>query len=138
MVQKKVYACSWIRRGARETWNALFHWSGMSVFENPVRTSKWMCEVCVRYKKLHEDVPDWTESLAFTALCSRAETEDFENDSMLPDSSSESPFLQNAINAVVNRILGKFTRVAENPFSLCFFDLHHPGFLQPYLFPSIY
>ncbi len=47
----------------------------------------------MRYKKLHEDVSDWTESLAFTALCSRAEKEDFENDWMLPDSSSGSLLL---------------------------------------------
>ncbi len=92
----------------------------------------------MRYKKLREDVSDWTESLVFTALCSRAETEDFENDWMLPDSSSGSPFLQNTANVVVNKIMGEFTRAAENRFSLCFFDLHHPGFLQPCLFPSIY
>ncbi len=114
------------------------HWSGMSVFENPVGSSKWMYEVCVRYKKLYEEISDWTESLAFTPLCSRAETEDFKNDWMLPEYSSRSPFLQNTANVVVNRIIGEFTRAAENRFSRSFFHLRHAGLLEPYSFPSIY
>ncbi len=148
MLRWKFHAVRGFSMVQRDTLNTSSHpeiqmiqylrWSGISIFENTVGLSKWMCEDCVRYKKLHEDVSDWTDSLAFTPLCSRAETEDFENDWTLQDSSSGSPFLQNTANVVVNRIMGEFTRVAENQFSRSFFDLRHAGLLKPYLFPSIY
>ncbi len=44
------------------------HWSGISVFENTVGSSKLICKDCVRYKKFHEDVSDWTDSLVFTPV----------------------------------------------------------------------
>ncbi len=97
-----------------------------------------MCEVCVRYKKLYEEILQCPDSQVFTPRCSGAEGEYFENDWMLPDCSSGGPFLQNAVNAVVDRIVGEFTKAAENRFSRRFFNRLHPGLLDPQYFPFLY
>lgn len=114
------------------------HWSGISVIENTVRSSKRMCELCVRYKKLYEEILQCPDSLVFTPRCSGAEREYFENDWMFPDRSSGSSFLQHAVNAVVDRIVDEFTRAAEARFSRRFFNRLHPGLLDPHCFPSLY
>ncbi|KAK0482775.1 hypothetical protein IW261DRAFT_1418303 [Armillaria novae-zelandiae] len=105
------------------------HWSGISVFENAVGSSKRMCEVCVRYKELYEEILSCPESLVFTPRFPGATREYFENDWMLPDSSGN-PLVQTAIDTVVNRVVDQFTMTAENRFSHRFFEMCHPGVMD--------
>ncbi|PBK66681.1 hypothetical protein ARMSODRAFT_340001 [Armillaria solidipes] len=50
------------------------HWSGISVIENTVGSSKRMCKVCMRHKKLYEEVSECPDSLVFTPRSSGAES----------------------------------------------------------------
>ncbi|KAK0482777.1 hypothetical protein IW261DRAFT_1606573 [Armillaria novae-zelandiae] len=117
------------------------HWSGISVIENTVGSSKRMCEVCVRYKHLYEELLNFPESLVFTPRFAGAEKERFESDWTSPDShsSSRNQVLRNVVDTAIDRIVGEFTRAAEARFSRRFFDLRFPGVsTDPSWFPSLY
>ncbi|KAK0481198.1 hypothetical protein EDD18DRAFT_1113052 [Armillaria luteobubalina] len=89
------------------------HWFGISAIENTVGSSTRMCEVCVRYKMLYEELVKFPDSLVFTPRFPGAEWELFKKDWMLPVAPSGNPLLQNAVDTVVNRVVDEFTRAAE-------------------------
>ncbi len=90
-----------------------------------------MCEACVRYKKLYKEIAKCPIPLVCTSRC--AQNVLFKNDWMLPQSSSLHKFPQNAVNAVIDRIVTHFSTASQHRFSFLFFDLLHPGliYLQP-------
>ncbi len=81
------------------------------------------------YKKIYEELPKCPISLVFTSRCVRAQNVHYENDWVLPNSSSLDEYSQNVVNNVTDRSVTHLSAASQHCFSLLFFDLH-PGLID--------
>ncbi|PBK72958.1 hypothetical protein ARMSODRAFT_1015780 [Armillaria solidipes] len=94
--------------------------SDISVIGNTVGSSKWMCEVCILYAKVFEEISSAGVSFVFTPRCVPAAKSIVDNDWMLP-APSENISFQNVVNEVVDRVINKFSSEADELFATKFY-----------------
>ncbi|SJL01614.1 uncharacterized protein ARMOST_04937 [Armillaria ostoyae] len=108
--------------------------SDISVIGNTVGSSKRMCEVCILYAKVFEEISSAGVSFVFTPRCVPAAKSIVDNDWMLP-APSENISFQNVVNEVVDRVINKFSSEADELFATKFF---HRLYLDPTMEPWRY
>ncbi|KAK0191315.1 hypothetical protein F5146DRAFT_1001145 [Armillaria mellea] len=85
---------------------------GISVIRNTVGSSQRMCEVCILYAKIFEEISSAGVSFVFTPRCVPAAKSIVDNDWMLGAPSEDISF-QNVVNEVVDRVISKFSSEAD-------------------------
>ncbi|KAK0467972.1 uncharacterized protein EV420DRAFT_1502154 [Desarmillaria tabescens] len=100
--------------------------SDISVIGNTVGSSKRMCEVCALYAEVYEEISSCAVSFVFTPRYVPSTKVTIDNDWMLP-APSENVTFQNEMNAVVDRVINKFSSEADRLFATKFFNHVHPN-----------